>query len=95
MFPLRVGLCTEKPTFVLSFIYMCAIIWPPAPLKMCYLARHLKEVARAWSIQTLNRMYNLTLLILCTIENVRLLDKVNNKTNYLPVFLEGEFIRTK
>ena len=40
--------CTEKPTFVLSFIYMCAIIWPPAPLKICYLARHLKEVARAW-----------------------------------------------
>ena len=40
--------CSEKPTFALSFIYMCAIIWPPAPLKICYLARHLKEVARAW-----------------------------------------------
>ena len=26
---------------------MCAIIWHPAPLKSCYLARHLKEVARA------------------------------------------------
>ena len=39
--------CTENPTFVLSFIYMCDIIWPPAPFKSCYLARYLKEVARA------------------------------------------------
>ena len=42
-------LCTEKPTFVLSFSYMCDIIWPSAPLKSCYLARNLKEVARAWN----------------------------------------------
>ena len=41
-------LCTEKPIFVWSFIYMYDIIWPPAPFKSCYLARHLKEVARAW-----------------------------------------------
>ena len=39
--------CTEKPTFVLSFIYMFDIIWPPAPFTSCYLARSLKEVARA------------------------------------------------
>ncbi len=39
--------CTDKPTFVLSFIYMCDIIWPPAPFQSCYLARNLKEVARA------------------------------------------------
>ena len=37
-------LCTENPTFVLSFIYMCDIIWAPAPLKICYLARNLKEL---------------------------------------------------
>ena len=37
-------LCAEKPTFVLSFIYMCDIIWPPAPLKSCYLARNLKKL---------------------------------------------------
>ena len=53
--------CTEKPTFVLSFIYMCAIIWPPAPLKICYLARHLKEVARAcsmvWSINSFAKVF--------------------------------------
>ena len=36
--------CTKKPTFVLSFIYVCAFIWPPAPLKRCYQARHLKEM---------------------------------------------------
>ena len=39
--------CTDKPTFVLPFIYMCDIIWPPAPFQSCYLARNLKEVARA------------------------------------------------
>ena len=39
----------KKTTFILSFIYTCGIIWPPAPLKSCYLARHLKEVARACS----------------------------------------------
>ena len=37
----------RKAHICFSFIYMCAIIWPPAPLKSCYLARHLKEVARA------------------------------------------------
>ena len=42
-------LCTEEPTFVLSFIYMWDIMWPPAPFPSCYLARNLKEVARAWS----------------------------------------------
>ena len=49
---LRMPICTEKPTFVLSFIFMtlCDILWPPAPLKSCYLARNLKEVARAWSL---------------------------------------------
>ena len=31
----------------LSFIYMCDIIWPSAPFKSCYLARNLKQVARA------------------------------------------------
>ena len=41
--------CSEKHTFLLSFIYTCAIIWPPAPFESCYLARNLKEVARAWS----------------------------------------------
>ena len=41
--------CSEKPTFLLSFIYTCDIIWPPAPFESCYLARNLKEVARAWS----------------------------------------------
>ena len=37
------------PTCVLSLIYMCDMTWPPAPLKSCYLARNLKEVARACS----------------------------------------------
>ena len=50
--------CSEKTTFALSFIYMCAIIWPPAPLKICYLARHLKEVARAWSTTTDRLMFH-------------------------------------
>ena len=40
--------CSEKATFLLSFIYTCDIIWPPAPFESCYLARNLKEVARAW-----------------------------------------------
>ena len=31
---------------------MSDIIWPPAPLKSCYLARNLKEVARAWFSRT-------------------------------------------
>ena len=44
----HVSMSTEKPTFVVSFIYMCAIIWPPAPFKSCCLARNLKEVTRAW-----------------------------------------------
>ena len=39
--------CSEKRTFLLSFIYTCDIIWPPAPFESCYLARNLKEVARA------------------------------------------------
>ena len=40
--------CSEKATFLLSFIYTCDIIWPPAPFESCYQARNLKEVARAW-----------------------------------------------
>ena len=36
--------CTENRTFVFSFICMCDIIWPPAPFKICYLARTLKEL---------------------------------------------------
>ena len=39
--------CSEKATFLLSFIYTCDIIWPPAPFESCYLARNMKEVARA------------------------------------------------
>ena len=39
---------SENPTFLLSFIYTFDIIWPPAPVESCYLARNLKEVARAW-----------------------------------------------
>ena len=39
--------CSEKATFLLSFIYTCDIIWPPAPFESCYQARNLKEVARA------------------------------------------------
>ena len=44
MFPSHIKICTENPTFVLSFIYMCDIISPPAPFKICYLARNLKEL---------------------------------------------------
>ena len=44
MFPPHIKICTENPTFVLSFIYMCDIISPPAPFKICYLARNLKEL---------------------------------------------------
>ena len=45
---LRMPICTQRPTFVLSFFFKCDILWPPAPLKSCYLARNLEEVARAW-----------------------------------------------
>ena len=45
--------CSEKPTFLLSFIYPCDIIWPPAPFESCYLARNLEEVARACSTGSL------------------------------------------
>ena len=41
--------CSEKPTFLCSFISTCEIIWPPAPFRSCYLARNMKEVARACS----------------------------------------------
>ena len=50
--------CSEKPTFLLSFIYTCDIIWPPAPFESCYLARNLKEVARACSSITLRNLYS-------------------------------------
>ena len=32
---------------MLSSINTCDIIWPPDPFESCYLARNLKEVARA------------------------------------------------
>ena len=30
--------CSEKTTFLLSFIYTCDIIWPPAPFESCLAA---------------------------------------------------------
>ena len=30
--------------FILHLVYMCDIIWPPAPFKICYLARNMKEL---------------------------------------------------
>ena len=43
---------------------MCDIIWPPAPFKLCYLARNPKEVAQAWP--TLYKISTLAFLQTCT-----------------------------
>ena len=56
--------CSEKATFLLSFIYTCDIIWPPAPFESCYLARNLKEVARACTIVLWSATPSTTLIFL-------------------------------
>ncbi len=59
MFPSHIDAPKSPHLFYPS---VTCVTWPPAPFKSCYLARNLKEVARAWP--TASRLQRLLIPII-------------------------------